>query len=122
MATPLRRTAIVSLLLLATSATTGLARAAQPSPQLTADPAAVAAGATLSLEGRGFPRNVHVALMARPVHGEAIRIGGARTGSRGRFTATIQIRPRSSPGAFVAFACVDACRVKASAPFSIVAR
>ena len=79
------------------------------------------AGTALTLEGRGFPRNVHVALMAKPAHGETIRIGGALTGLRGRFTATIHIRPRSTPGALTALACFDACRVKATTQFRILA-
>jgi hypothetical protein len=123
MTASMRHTALISLLLLSTAglATAGAAQAPTSGPQLTAAPAAVEAGETVTLEGRGFPRNVHVALIAKPPHGEAIRIGGALTGLRGRFTATIHIRPRSAPRALVAFACVDACRVKATAQFRIVA-
>ena len=117
-----RRTALAALLLLPVL---GLApaRGARPPeavPQLAADPVAVEPGATLSLEGRGFPPNTHIALLARPAHGEAVHIGGANSGRRGRFTATIHIRRHSDAGAFVALACVDACRVKARAAFRIV--
>jgi hypothetical protein len=90
-------------------------------PELTAAPVAVQSGGTLTLAGRGFPGDVHVVLMAGPPHGEASRIGGAVTGRRGRFTATIRIRPGSRPGRFVALACHDSCAVKASASFRIVA-
>jgi hypothetical protein len=98
------------------------ADAAARVPQLTAEPSAVAAGSTLTLLGRGFPRNVHIALMAGPPQSEATRIGGATTGLRGRFSATIHIRPQASPGRFVAFACHDGCRIKATTTFRIVAR
>jgi hypothetical protein len=84
-------------------------------------PTAVQAGSSVTLTGTGFPRNVHVSLMAGPPHAEASRIGGATTGKRGRFVATIRIRPHSSAGALVAVACHDACRVKASTRFRIVA-
>lgn len=125
----MRRTFLIALmLLLATTAVAAAAgrsapqpsaHAAAPAPQLTADPLAVQPGATLTLQGRGFPRNAHVALMAGPPHGETTRIGGAQTGLRGRFTATIHIRPDSSAGRFVALACHDDCRVQASARFRI---
>jgi hypothetical protein len=114
--TPLRCTALAALVLLPAAAV-----AAARTPQLTADPTAVQPGETLTLEGRGFPPNAHVALLAGPPSAEAQRIGGAQTGRRGRFTATIRIRTHSSAGAFVALACFDGCRVKASARFRIVA-
>jgi hypothetical protein len=94
--------------------------AAQP-PQLSATPAAVAPGTTLTLVGRGFPRNAHVTLLAGPPGGDRTRIGGADTGLRGRFTATIHIRPHAAAGRFVALACHAACSVRASARFRIVA-
>jgi hypothetical protein len=97
------------------------AGAAARTPQLTAQPSAVAPGGALTLEGRGFPRNAHIALFARPPHGEAIRIGGARTGRAGRFSATIRIRKQADANTFVALACHDGCRVKASARFRVIA-
>jgi hypothetical protein len=122
------RTALAVLLLSLPVAAVAGARPSAPSappaartPQLTADPTAVQAGGTLTLQGTGFPRNVHVTLLAGPPNAEATRIGGASTGRRGRFTATIRIRPHSAAGAFVALACHDACRVKASTRFRIVA-
>jgi hypothetical protein len=125
MTASIRRTVLVMLLLSMSFAAVVGAQAAAPStprtPQLTAAPTAVQAGDTLTLQGTGFPRNVHVTLLAGPPNAEATRIGGASTGRRGRFTATIHIRPHSSAGAFVALACHDACRVKASARFRIVA-
>jgi hypothetical protein len=126
MTAPIARTALVALLLTLPVAAVAGARPGSPSapaartPQLTADPIAVQAGDTVTLTGTGFPRNVHVNLLAGPPHAEATRIGGASTGQRGRFTATIRIRPHSSAGAFVALACHDACRVKASTRFRIV--
>jgi hypothetical protein len=129
MTAPLPRTALVALLLslaIVAVATAQPAASSPPptarTPQLTADPAAVHAGATLTLTGVGFPRNVHVTLLAGPRNTEAARIGAASTERRGRFTATIRIRPHSSAGAFVALACHDDCRVKASTHFRIVAR
>ncbi|HKG04616.1 MAG TPA: hypothetical protein VKB03_15695 [Conexibacter sp.] len=125
MTASIRRTALVVLLLSTSVAAVAGARAAAPSaprtPQLIADPAAVQAGGTVTLQGTGFPRNVHLTLLAGPPNAEATRIGGASTGRRGRFTATIHTRPHSSAGAFVALACHDACRIKASARFRIVA-
>jgi hypothetical protein len=125
--TPLRCTALAALVLLPAAAVAGARPAAPPAhavartPQLTADPTTVRPGETLTLEGRGFPRNVHLALMAGPPGAEAERIGGAQTGRRGRFVATIRIRKPASAGALVALACFDGCRVKASARFRIVA-
>jgi hypothetical protein len=126
--TPLRCTALAALVLLP-AATVATARPATPparaaaahAPELTAEPAAVQPGETLTLEGRGFPRNAHLALLAGPPGTEGERIGGAQTGRRGRFVATIRIRKPASAGTFVALACFDACRVKASARFRIVA-
>jgi len=119
------RTALVALLLSSSLVAVAGVRAAAPSaprtPQLTADSTAVEPGGTLTLQGTGFPRNIHVTLLAGPPSAEAARIGGATTGRRGRFTATIHIRPHSSAGALIAVACHDACRVKASARFRIVA-
>lgn len=124
--TPLRCTALATLVLLP-AATIAVAQPASPrshaterSPRLTADSATVKPGETLTLTGRGFPRNAHLALLAGAPDGDAKRIGGAHTGQRGTFVAKIQIRARSSAGAFVARACFDACNVKASARFRIV--
>jgi hypothetical protein len=127
----MHRTPLIPLILLSSAAVAAVpaARAGRPAPgaavsapQLIADRAVVQPGATLTLQGRGFPRDAHIALLARQLHGERMRIGGARTGSRGSFTATIHIRPGSAAGRVVAFACHDACRVKASADFRIAAR
>jgi len=123
--TPLRCTALAALALLP-AATVALAQPAPPlqvaerAPELTADAATVQPGATLTLTGRGFPRNAHIALLAGHPAADAQRIGGAQTGQRGTFTAKIRIRARSAAGAFVARACFDTCRVKASARFRIV--
>jgi hypothetical protein len=121
-----RRTTLVALCIPAITALGAAAYAAAPRtgtsvPKLTADRVAVEPGGTLTLEGTGFPRNAHLALMAGPPHGASTRIGGAETGKGGRFVATIHVRPHSSAGAFVALACHDSCRVKASARFRIVA-
>jgi len=125
--TPLRCTALAALALLpaatiAVSQSTAAPRsdAAARTPQLTAGSATVKPGETLTLKGRGFPSNTHVALLAGPHDGDAKRIGGAQTGRRGTFTATIHIREHSSAAALIARACSDACSVKASARFRIV--
>lgn len=118
---------LVALALLS-SATLAAARPAAPdaavvarTPQLAIEPATVGPGEAVTLQGRGFPRNAHIALLAGPPRSEAIRIGGARTGRAGRFTATIRIRSQADPGTFVALACHDGCQVKASARFRIIA-
>jgi hypothetical protein len=125
--TPLRCTALTALALLpaatmAATQSTAAPRsfAAERTPQLTANSATVKPGETLTLTGRGFPRNAHLALLAGPPDADAKRIGGAQTGQRGSFTAKIRIRAHSSAGALVARACFDACTVKASARFRIV--
>ena len=124
---PLRCTALAALALLpvatvavAQPASAPPSHAAARTPQLTADATTVQPGEAITLTGRGFPRNARLALLAGPPHEDAERIGSAQTGRRGRFVATIRIRERSSAGAFVASACFDACRVKASVRFRIV--
>jgi hypothetical protein len=127
MTASMRCTTLVALALLPAAAV-AVAQPAVPAthaaartPTLTVDPTAVEAGASVTLTGTGFPRNARVSLMAGPPHAEAARIGGASTGRRGRFVATIRIRPHSSAGTLVAVACHDACRVKATTRFRIVA-
>jgi hypothetical protein len=124
---PLRCTALAALALLP-AATIAMAQPAAPpriqaaerTPELMADSATVKPGETLTLTGRGFPRNAHLALRAGPPDAEPQRIGGAQTGRRGNFVAKIRIRARSSAGAVVTLACFDGCRVKASVRFRIV--
>lgn len=126
---PLRSTALFALALLpAVTVAVAVAqpaatppRAAGTTPSLTTDTTTVRPGETLTLTGRGFPRNERLALLAGPPKEDGQRIGGAQTGRRGSFTAKIRIRARSDAGAFVARACFDACRVKASVRFRIVA-
>ena len=86
-------------------------------PRLVASPTAVRPGASLRLRGTGFPADARLALLVGPPHARASRIGSAVTGSTGSFVATIRIRARAAPGALVALACHDACRVKATARF-----
>jgi hypothetical protein len=115
---------VLAALLLVPATAAATARPAAPAtrtPQLTADRAVVHAGDTLTLRGTGFPRDVHLTLLAGRPHADATRIGGASTGRRGRFSATIHTRPHSDPGTFVAQACFDGCRVKATARFRIAA-
>lgn len=90
-------------------------------PQLTADQVVVKPGGALAVRGSGFPRQVRLTLLAGAPHHPATRIGSATTGRRGRFVATIRIRVRSAAGTFVASACSDRCRVRASVRFRIVA-
>ena len=123
MTATLPRIALVALLL-APATAVAAARPAAPAvrtPQLTAAATAVRAGDTLTLTGTGFPRDAHVALLAGAPHKQATRIGGASTGRRGRFVATIHTRPHSDAGTFVVRACLDACRVEATVRFRIVA-
>jgi len=124
--TPLRCTALAALLVLPAATAVARPPSAQPPhaaarvAQLTAERTTVQPGEALRLEGRGFPRNAHIALLAGPSRAEAERIGSAQTGRRGQFVATIRIRARSAAGALVALACSDACRVRASVRFRIV--
>ena len=114
-ATPLAGTAAVA-------AAGAAPHAAARAPQLVASPIAVKPGATLKLEGSGFARNAHVVLLAGPLRRAPTRIGSAVAGLHGRFVATIRIRAHAATRAFVAVACQDACRVRASVRFRIVAR
>jgi len=91
-------------------------------PHLTAAAAAVRPGATFTLRGSGFPAAARLTLLAGPPHGRKSPIGSARTGRNGDFVATIRVRARAAAGAFVALACRDACRVRASARFRIIER
>lgn len=115
--------AVVLLVSAAAAVGTAGARVAPPTagPRLAAEPAQVRPGEMLVLRGHGFPRRADVTLLAGPPGSEAERIGGARTGRGGGFTATIRIRAQSSAGRYVVLACHDACVVKASAHFRIVA-
>lgn len=118
----LRGLIVVPILLLAVASAEGAPPAAVPVPQLTAEPQTATPGSSLVLHGRGFPRNARIALLAGPPGAEAERVGGAQTGRRGIFSATIRIRANADAGRFVALACYDACRVKASTAFRIVVR
>lgn len=124
--TPLRCAALTALTLLpvatiAVAQTTAAppAHVAERTPRLTVDPPVVRPGGTLTLTGRGFPRDAQLTLLAGKRNGEAKRIGSAHTGRGGGFTATIRIRANSSAAALVARACFDACRVEAGARFRI---
>jgi hypothetical protein len=123
----MRRSVLVLPLLLVGLAGNGWSAAARSrpvapaGPQLTVEPQAAAPGETVVLSGRGFPRNAAIQLLAGPPRSEGRRIGSARTGRRGTFTATIRIRAQADPGPLVALACHDACVVKAVARFRIVA-
>jgi len=127
----LRRTVLISLLLGCAAPLAGTAaivpadagpHSAVRVPQLVARPAAVKAGGTLTLEGRGFAGNARITLLAGPLRHTPTRIGSAIAGLHGRFLATIGIRAHAAAHAFLAVACQDACRVKASARFRIVTR
>src|SRR5690349_15055342 len=115
--TPLRCAALTALALVPVATTAVAQSAAAPShvaeraPTLTVDPPAVNPGDTLTLTGRGFPRDAQLVLLAGKPGTEGKRIGSAHTGRRGTFTATIRIRANSSAAAMVARACFDACRV-----------
>lgn len=111
--------------MLAATAAAALATAqalgAGGAPSLTADPAVVTPGSALVLHGSGFPRQAHLTLLAARPHRAPVRIGSATTGTRGGFVATIRIRARSAAGTFVASACSERCRAKASVRFRITA-
>lgn len=89
-------------------------------PRLHATPARVAPGGTVVLYGRGFPANAHIVLRATPPGGDSARIGEAHTGLRGGFVAPIEIDAGAAPGAYVAAACHDRCRLKATVQFRVL--
>lgn len=89
-------------------------------PTLTAAIARVEAGGTLVLHGRGFPPDAHVTLRAGLPQAKTVRIGGAHTGRRGGFVARIAIHERAAAGRYVAMACHDRCRIKASTSFRVL--
>jgi hypothetical protein len=91
-------------------------------PHLHATPVRVAPGGTVVLHGRGFPANAHIVLRATPPRGPSTRIGEAHSGLRGGFVAPIAIDAGAALGAYVAAACHDRCRVKATVHFRVVHR
>jgi hypothetical protein len=72
------------------------------------------------LHGRGFPHGAHIVLRAGRPHAVAARIGEARAGLRGTFDASVRIDADASPGVYVALACHDRCRQKASVRFRVL--
>lgn len=86
---------------------------------LTADDARVPAGEVLVLRGRSFPRDAHIVLRAGRAGDETERIGRARTGRRGSFVAEVRIDAETPAGRYVAVACHDRCRIKASVQFRV---
>jgi hypothetical protein len=89
-------------------------------PRLHATPGKVARGGTVVLHGRGFPANAHVVLRATAPGRESKRIGEAQTGLRGGFVAPVAIDDDAALGPYVAVACHDRCRVKATANFRVL--
>jgi len=89
-------------------------------PRLHARPVHVHRGTTLILRGAGFPRRADIVLRAGRPHAKAPRIGSARTGRLGSFRARIHIRWRTAPGVYVARACHDRCRVRATVRFRVL--
>lgn len=86
---------------------------------LTVDDARVPAGAVLVLRGGSFPRDAHIVLRAGRAGDETERIGRARTGRRGSFVAEVRIDADTPAGRYVAVACHDRCRTKASVQFRV---
>lgn len=117
---------ITSALLLGAVATGGAALAVDvaakpaPSPSLQATHAQILPGGTLVLHGTGFPQSAHVTLRAARPDGDANRIGSADTGRRGGFVARVKINANVPPGRYVATACHDRCRVKATTTFRVL--
>jgi hypothetical protein len=117
-----RRRALALGLLACAPATLGASAIAERSagPHLHASPARVERGGTVVLHGRGFPANVHVVLRATPPGKRSVRIGEAHTGRRGGFVAPVAIDARAALGRYVAAACHDRCRVKATVVFRVL--
>lgn len=100
---------------------TGAFAIATPSvkPALTAKDSHITAGETLVVRGQGFPRDSHIALRAGRDGRKTDRIGGAETGRRGSFVAEIRIEADAVRGDYVAIACHDRCRMKATLLFHV---
>ena len=94
-------------------------RLAENPAVLTTEDAHITAGETLVVRGSGFPRNAHIALRAGRDGRKTARIGGAETGRRGSFVAEIRIEDDAVRGDYVAIACQDRCRIKATLLFHV---
>lgn len=88
-------------------------------PVLLTDDARVTAGEALVVRGRGFPKNAHISLRAGRDGKGTSRIGSAETGRRGAFVARVRIDEDAHAGRYVAMACHDHCKVKATLHFHV---
>lgn len=89
-------------------------------PTLTVRPRAARRGGRVVFYGEGFRPLVRVVLLAGPPASEAVKIGNAKTDEDGEFVAPIAIERRVRAGRYVALACRESCRVKASAIFRVL--
>lgn len=94
-------------------------RSAAGEATLSTQDARIAAGETLVVRGHGFPRDAHIVLRAGRDGRKTERIGDAETGRRGSFVAKIHIEADAVRGAYVAMACHDRCRIKATLLFHV---
>ena len=86
---------------------------------LDVSPRTVQRGAILTFTGSRWPARSRVNLLVGPPRSEASPVGVAVTDARGRFVRRIRISRQAMPGPYVALACRNACRTKASASFRI---
>lgn len=117
----MRRCALlVVVLLIASGGALAFAAPQSAGPKLAVESAHVQAGGTVVVHGNGFPRRADVVLLAAAPHVRAKQIGTARTGVHGGFVAPIRIDIHATPGVYVATACHDGCRLKASVRFRVL--
>ena len=116
----MRTTIICSgLAFLALALAAGVQAAAGSHPTLRAAPAVVERGSALTLSGSGWPAGSAVRLLAGPLRSEAEPIRTVRA-ANGSFRAVLPIAAAATPGSYLFLACLDACRVKATAAVTIV--
>lgn len=88
-------------------------------PSLTARPRTAAPGGTVVLYGAGFPARRRVTLLANAPGGEPVPIGRATADGDGEFVAPIAIQRDVLPGRYLASACRQRCKVKATTSFRV---
>ncbi|MDO8210723.1 hypothetical protein [Conexibacter sp. CPCC 206217] len=116
---------VVAVVLAAVACTAAVAVAAPAArraqaPTLEVRPRAATPGGRVVFYGSGFAPLARVVLLAGPSASATVKIGAARTDADGAFVAPIAIQRDVTPGRYVASACRQRCRVKATAMFRVL--
>lgn len=90
----------------------------QQAPSLTALPAPVKRGGTITFAGSGFRPNASVSLHLGSASGKTF--AAARTGAAGAFRLGYRIGPSWRPGSVTVVACQSGCSVKATAAIRVM--